>query len=618
MRISTSSGVLVLFGPAQFICDHAPVRLRTKGLALLYVLALDGPMLRERLVDLLWDRGDAQGNLRVELHRLRVALGRRGIDAFPSGQDPLRLPEGITLDRMNRHGDPDALQGLDDLSPSFQIWLETQRGAVEADQEKLHAPLREEQVEEVARQVRPPYVIVLRGPPGSGRHTFVRALAERIGMPLVRDLRASGSVLHEVDGSAPESKKVAEHIERQPAGVWAVRQSCFGRDGELLLRLRNDFPAERLRFLDLDAIPWSEARPLLLSRLAFDEAARLYVATGGNLDYLRELVRLRPPVGFGPDLPLPQRVRAAFLLEANGLPDATHAVLDLLALHPGTLSEALVERLDVAEHLDDLESAGWLRFDTDWTFTYETARRVIAGTVLAGRRAHDHRRLADAFAAIGPAASVAAAYHQVAAGHDVAPEPPGALEAWANALLDPRPPADCHDRPEPTPAPLGNELAILLDGHQGLHDSDEPGWSHWVRRPQAPGPSLADHALPDEHCVVHITMRAFAESAFGVGFGGDAFPLRLWFRGGPSSHRRVIFVPDAGDALLHDGTLLLSYRSSRDVSFVVHHRALRVETQAEAGVVEFQLRAWALARSSTRTVPAYDLLATVSEARPRS
>jgi hypothetical protein len=112
-------------------------------------------------------------------------------------------------------------------------------------------------------------------------------------------------------------------------------------------------------------------------------------------------------------------------------------------------------------------------------------------------------------------------------------------------------------------------------------------------------------------------MRAFVESALGVGFGGDAFPLRLWFRGGPDRDRRVIFVPDAGDALLHDGTLLLSYRSSRDVAFVAHHRALRVETRAEAGVVDFQVRARALARSSNRTVPAFDLQATLPEARLR-
>ncbi|MFO8148757.1 MAG: hypothetical protein R6T93_00530, partial [Trueperaceae bacterium] len=308
-------------------------------------------------------------------------------------------------------------------------------------------------------------------------------------------------------------------------------------------------------------------------------------------------------------LPLPQRVRAAYLLEANALPDATHAVLDLLALHPGPLPQPLVERLDIADHLDDLESAGWLRFDRDWAFTHETARRVTARTVLAGRRAHDHRRLADAFTAIGPDATIAAAHHRTAAGDDAVPEPPGGLGAWAQALLAPQPRPDHGDRPEPEPTPVGHERAILLDQHWGLLASDETGWSHWVRHPQTSQPSQADFGLPDERCIVSIQMRAFTESAFGIGFAGDAFPLRLWFRGGPSPERRVIFVPDAGDTVLRDGTLLLSYRASRDVAFVTHHRSLRVESRAEAGVVEFLLRAMASPPSSTRTVPAYDIVA---------
>jgi hypothetical protein len=370
-----------------------------------------------------------------------------------------------------------------------------------------------------------------------------------------------------------------------------------------------------MRFLDFDGLPWPDARSLLLGGLPFAEAARLYVATGGNLDYLRELVRLRPPVGFGPDLPLPQRVRAAYLLEANVLPEATHAVLDLLALHPGTLPQAVVEQLEIADHTDDLESAGWLRFDRDWAFTHETARRVTAGTVLAGRRAHDHRRLAEAFAAIGPDSTIAVAYHRTAAGGDEVPEPPRGLGAWAHTLIDPRPQSDHGDRPEPTARPVGTERAVLLDQHRGLLASDEPGWSHWVRRPQTSEPSQADFGLPDERCIVRIEMRAFTESAFGIGFNGDAFPLRLWFRGGPSPERRVVFVPDAGDAVLHDGTLLLSYRASRAVAFVAHHRSLRVESRAEAGVVEFLLRAMAIAPSSTRTIPAYDIVAPVAKPR---
>lgn len=612
MRTTTPKGELAIFGPARLVCERTPVRLRTKGLALLYVLALEGPVLRERVVDLLWHHPDAQNNLRVELHRLRGALRRCGLDAFPSGQDPLELPEGIGLDLTHRSDDPEPLLGLDDLSSNFQAWLDIHRSTFLSEQEVLQAPVRQEQVEDVARRVRPPFVIVTRGPPGAGRRTFVQAVAKRLGMPVVQDPMTPGDVVHVVDLAKVEPKKVAEHVARQRTGVWALMLSSFGHDGELLLRLRTLLPAEHIRFLEFDAVTWSDARSLLLGRLRFDEAARLYVGAGGNLDYLRDLVRLRPSRGYGPDLPLPQRIRAAYLLEANLLTDSAHAALELLALHPGSLSPAVVERLGMDDHLDVLEEAGWLRFDTAWTFTHEAARRVTEATVLPGRRAHDHRRLADAFAAVEPDAAIAVAYHRAAAGSDVPETPPSALSTWAQAWLDPGVP-NRSPRLDPAATPVGHVHAILLGRHHGLQACAEPGWSHWVRRSQDCGPSLAEFSLPDERCVVRVEFRAYTESAFGVGFSGDAFPLRLWFRGGPVPERRVIFVADAADALLDDGTTLLSYHAARDVAFLCHHRLLRVESQAESGVVEFRLSSRALARSSTESMAAYDLVGQAAE-----
>ena len=99
------------------------MRMRTKGLALLHLLDLEGSMRRERIIDLLWNHGRAASNLRVELHRPRATLVEIGIQAFPPGEDPLTLPEGIELDRTPRHADTEAMQGLDELSPGFHEWL---------------------------------------------------------------------------------------------------------------------------------------------------------------------------------------------------------------------------------------------------------------------------------------------------------------------------------------------------------------------------------------------------------------------------------------------------------------------------------------------------------------
>ena len=611
---SEATSTLRLFGPAQLLRGHAPVRVRTKGLALLYLLALEGSMRRERMIDLLWNHGPAASNLRVELHRLRDTLGEIGIQAFPSGEDPLTLPDGIELDRTSRHGDVEAMQGLDELAPSFDEWLGIQRAKLVGDREATRAPMRQELVERVARELRQPFVLVLRGLPGAGRSAFVEALGQRLKLPVVQGTVSNALAIHVSDDEAGSPKDVADHILQQRAGVWVVLQSSLGQDGELLLRLRNHYPAERLRFLEFGALPWHEARELM-SALTFEEAARLYIESGGNYGFIRELLLLRPAEGFSVRVPLPQRIRAAYLLEANRLDPGPRDALEQLSGHPGTLPQLVVERLGLAAHLDELEAEGWLRFGTAWGFSQDTARRVIYRSLHPGRKLHVPARFAEAFSIVDAGAAIAATYHGLMAGSEGIPdEPVGKPGSWVRAVIDARgaPPTPCG--PRTVSASGGREHAALLEQHARLQVQDEGGWSNWVRSPLDNSPSYADYALPDVACLLQVSVRLFTESVLDVGLAGDAVPLRLWFRAGAGPDRRVIFAAVAAPSSLPDGTLLLPDRPPRHVAFACRHRYVRVETRAEAGIIEFLLRVREMGRPHLESVEAYDLLTAVDRA----
>ena len=609
---------LVLFGPAQLLQGQAPVRLRTKGLALLYLLALDGPVGREQTMDVLWNHGRAASNLRVELHRLRVALGKIGMRAFPPGENPLTLPDGIERDRAPRNGDGEAMQGLDGLSPAFDAWLEVQRTRFSDDPGKTGAALRHELVEHVARGLRQPFVVVLRGLPGAGRSAFAEALAQRLNLPVVRGAVSTSRALHLLEEDVGSAKDVARQILQQPTGAFAILQSSLRRDSDLLLWLRRLYPVDRLRYLDLGALPWHEARELM-GTLPFEEAARIYLDSGGNYGYIRELLMLRPPGGYEGRLPLPQRIRAAYVLEANRLDPGPRAALAELSVHPGNLSLVMLERLGLSAHLDELEMAGWLRFRTAWGFCQETARRVIYQNLHPGQRLLIHGRFAEALAKYDPGATIAATYHASQAGSGYVPDAPiGMPGSWIRAVIDG---GDDVSTPAqlPTVAVLGGrERAILLDDHANLAFQDHGGWSCWVRSPLEDVLAYADYDLPDVECLLEVRIRLLAESVMGVGLSGDAFPLRLWLRGGAAADRRVIFAPVAAPVLLPDGSQLLPERPPRRVTFICHHRHLRVETRAEIGIIKFQLRVRELGMSRGDPVEAYDLRGPVDQPSERN
>jgi DNA-binding SARP family transcriptional activator/TolB-like protein len=140
-----------LVGRLSIRFQGRPVELRTrKAAAVLSYLALSETKQesRERLVGLLWSRSDeekARASLRQVIMELRTVLGEAGFDGLIAG----RLSVGFELDRVavdfesvlqlaesarvhpllldTPRLDERLLEGMDDLDPSFRVWVLAKR-----------------------------------------------------------------------------------------------------------------------------------------------------------------------------------------------------------------------------------------------------------------------------------------------------------------------------------------------------------------------------------------------------------------------------------------------------------------------------------------------------------
>ncbi len=595
---------LPFWGQARLEYRGKPVKLRRKGLALLYYLALEGPTRREVLADLLWGHNAASQNLRVELHRLRQALMPLGFNLFASGEDPLRLPDYIEIDRTPSEGLP--LEGLDDLSPEFQQWLEVRREIIASVSAEFAT--RQDLVRELAGQVRPPYLIILEGGPGAEHQAFAQALARELGLPYREGDQGRGKVLHYLRPPYPGTLPAQALNDRE--GVWVVERSSYGEDPRVVLQLRETWPPDRVRYVVLPPLTWNEAFGSLLRGLPFSEAARLYLATAGNPGYLRELLALRPSEGFGAELPVPQRVRAAFQLETRYLSLEARLTLERLSVHPGFLDDGLLEVFGARAHLEELERRGWLVFDRKWRFADETARRVIYASLQQGRHQRYHRTAAEYFAMEGH--RLAEAYHLLRAGEQVDWEAllPG-LPEWAQVTLE----AWLGFEPEGESLPraafrVGQELALLEASRFGEGFEVQGAHCTWVRMPGREAPSGAEWQLPEEPCLLRIRGRGYQENTLGVGLSGKAVPLEVRVMGERPAH--VLFAGVRSARWLGDGTLLLPVHEAMDYwLFLPQSRSLRVQSLSEAGLFELELsvyRAKAFGPGrAPNVVEAYDL-----------
>jgi DNA-binding SARP family transcriptional activator len=146
--------ILSLVGRLSIRFQGRPVELRTrKAAAVLGYLALSETKQesRERLVGLLWSRSDeekARASLRQVIRELRTVLGEAGFDGLATG----RLSVGFDLDRIAvdvdsvlQHAesarvhtllldslrlDERILEGMDDLDPSFRVWVLAKRQTI--------------------------------------------------------------------------------------------------------------------------------------------------------------------------------------------------------------------------------------------------------------------------------------------------------------------------------------------------------------------------------------------------------------------------------------------------------------------------------------------------------
>lgn len=493
---------LPLYGPARAEGPLGPLPVRRKALGLLYYLALEGPTRREKLADLLWGHGAALQNLRVELTHLRGFFGR---EAFRGRV--LELPPGVELDRSPGVGE--VMEGLEDLSPEFTGWLQAVRARLAVPKEALPLPQR-------LKEVRPPALVVLMGPPGSGRKALARALAESLGLPFREGLGSSFGVFYLSDPLP--GKEEALRLGPTPGQVLVVARSAFGEDPSFLLALRTRFPAEITRVLQVPRLGWGEVRRAYLRNLPFERAARFYLESGGRPEILKELLALDDPEA------LPQRVRAMVALEARHLPEAARRALEALSLHPGSFPPEMAQALGVDAHLGELEHRGWLVFtEGRYRLAEPQFRRYLCSGIAPGERLRLHGRLADFFHGTGDA--VAEAYHRQASRR------PLETGVWAKSLLGWR--RFMADPAFPRSGFLPPEKLMGLGSPVPMDDLPEEleliSWD---------GEAVEVALVLDEPAVLHLQGQVYQHLPNGVGVDAEAFPLRLF-----AGDKGVYFLP---------------------------------------------------------------------------
>lgn len=597
---------LILNGPARLEYGARELKLRRKGLAILYYLAIEGLSRRGELADLLWGTEDASGNLRVELHRLREALAKVGYIVFPAGEELLKLPPLIQLDTAQGLGE--VMEGLEDLSAEFQIWLDGQRARWMTERSGL--PDRQDLVAELSRHIRPPYLLFLHGLLGSACDEFARSLARALGLPYLEGLHGNIRAFHYL--APPYPTDAVNRILHDRDSVWAIECPPAGEDSRLDLELRSRWPSERMHDVRLPPLTWFEVRQGLLAHLSFRHAAKIFLFTLGNPMYTREVLMHEQPQRLVSDeyeTSLPPRIRATVQLEGRFLSLEARTALESLSVHPGFLTNGLLDAFGATRHLDELERRGHLLFKGRWRFTEESSRRVFYTALQRGRLQRYHNLAADCLMIEGDA--FGEAYHRLRAGNPDAANNLLSrcdLTSWVQLFLQAQLGTEpATPMPKAAPMGVGTELALLESGRLGPGLESHDGIDAMVRTPLQGESSMIDWLLPSEPCLVRLQGRAVTDNPFAVGISGSAVPLQVRFLGGMSE--TVIFGPVQQAHKLATGELVLPLAADFDYYF--HHsgaHSLQIFSAAECGLIEFQCSAFRI-QEGQKVVNVWELAA---------
>jgi hypothetical protein len=290
---------------------------------------------------------------------------------------------------------------------------------------------------------------------------------------------------------------------------------------------------------------------------------------------------------------------------------SSRLALERLSVHPGPLSEALIETMGAAAFTDELERRGWLRFEpyhcetqhsqtqhsetphsqACWSFRHDLARRILYAQLQPGRRHMAHRNAVDHFALYGDV--IAESYHRLRSGLglDVGSLNTG-LNDWQKTMVQAwLEPEVLRATPEMVaPEVLGSdamaqvfepeERDLLTTAFERFRD----GFA--VVRFAA---SQVDRLRFDPSAkamVLCVTLRAYLENPLQVGLSGFAFPMRLLLSDGRKfgfCHSKKMFESD--------GTTWISLNETAQAHIVVPAGVgVQLEVGFETGVLEFDVR----------------------------
>lgn len=592
---------LPLWGAAQLEFENQIVPIRKKSLAILYYLAIEGTTSRDTLADLIWDRLDATSNLRVELHDLRQKLHPLGIKAFPRGQNPLKLPEGIALEPGKRNTESRSVnfqplegleRGLDQISTAFEQWLASRRRSLIDPIQATWG--REKLIATLAAQVQHSRVLILSGLPGSDTPNIARELARNLNLSYVDGLNGPPKSLKFLKQPYPQNalENILEHTE----GVVVISLSSLGEVPRLILELEERLSESRLIYFDLKPLSWREARNGPLAQESFSQAAQHYLETQGNPTHLQHLLQgLQNIPNAQPHF---SKMGSKIQLEARFLSHEARLALERLCIQPGSIPDGLIQTLEAEPYLDELERSGWLRFTDAWYISFESVRRLIYASIKPGFRVRTHQRAARYFESINEL--LQAAYHRSGALESTDwevlielsdPMQRLALEHWLSKELHR---SVSHSSPK-TPkilqpsVDLEHELPVLENDRFGTGLEYEDSSMRFVRASMQPEPAGMEFHSFEHNVVIRARGQAFSEHLFGMGLSGQAVPLEFGLTGG---RPRLILLDIYAPSVVNDITILPLEEQFEHWIYIPRGTGFYVHSRLENGIVDLQLHAF--------------------------